>query len=56
MHNFKIVCDNGNITVISARTRSRAIELFLEAEGCSAEWFSKHCKCKKISKNNENVK
>jgi hypothetical protein len=48
MYNFKIVCDNGNITVIRARTRSTAIKMYCTAEGCSEDWFCKHCVVRKI--------
>lgn len=50
MFNFKITCDNGSITVISARNRMTAVELYMQSEGCSREWFCKHCKVKKITK------
>ena len=52
MQDFKITCDNGNITVISARNRSTAIELYIQSEGCSIEWFCKHCRVKKITVKN----
>ena len=48
MYNFKIICDNGDITVLRASTRSAAIKLYLEAMGCSEAWFEAHCKVKKI--------
>lgn len=51
MQDFKITCDNGNITVVSARQRSTAIELYIQSEGCSVEWFCKHCRVKKITVN-----
>jgi hypothetical protein len=47
MHNFKITCDNGSITIISANKRETAIMLFCKAEGCSIEWFCEHCKITK---------
>lgn len=43
MHNFKITCDNGTITIISAKKRETAIMLYCKAEGCSMDWFCKHC-------------
>ena len=43
MHNFKITCDNGTTTIIRAHKRETAIMLFCKAEGCSVEWFLKHC-------------
>lgn len=49
MHNFKITCDNGAITIIRARNRETAIMLFCKAEGCSTEWFCEHCKIVKRS-------
>lgn len=49
MYNFKIVCDNGTITVIRAMRRATAIMLFCKAEGCSEEWFHHHCKTRKMS-------
>lgn len=48
MHNFKIKCDNGTITIIRARCRETAIMLFCKAEGCSIEWCLEHCKIRKI--------
>lgn len=48
MVNFKITCDNGNSTIIRARTRSSAVDMFIEAEGCSVEWFCEHCKVRQI--------
>jgi hypothetical protein len=48
MYNFKITCDNGNVTLLCARTRSTAIKMYLEANGCSEEWFFEHCKVRKI--------
>ena len=44
MYNFKIVCDNGTITIIRAKNRSTAIKLYCEAEGCGESWFCAHCK------------
>ena len=49
MFNFKIKCDKGTITIVRARNRRTAIKLFIQAESCSAEWFSKHCKVRKIT-------
>lgn len=49
MHNFKITCDNGAITIIRARNRETAVMLFCKAEGCSTEWFCEHCKIIKRS-------
>ena len=43
MYNFKIQCDNGTTTIIRARNSETAMMLFCKAEGCSTEWFSKHC-------------
>ena len=48
MHNFKITCDNGAVTVIRAGKRETAIMLFCKAEGCSEEWFFKHCTVRKM--------
>lgn len=48
MVNFKITCDNGNVTVIRARTFRSAVDMFIEAEGCSVEWFCEHCKVRQI--------
>jgi hypothetical protein len=48
MHNFKITCDNGTITIISAKKRETAIMLFCKAEGCSIEWFCEHCTIRKM--------
>jgi hypothetical protein len=48
MHNFKITCDNGSITIIRARNRETAIMLFCKAEGCSTEWFFDHCNIIKL--------
>ena len=44
MYNFKIQCDNGTTTIISARRMDTAMMLFCKAEGCSIEWFYEHCK------------
>ena len=49
MHNFKITCDNGAITIIRARNRETAMMLYCKAEGCSTEWFCEHCKIIKRS-------
>jgi hypothetical protein len=49
MHNFKITCDNGTITIIRARSKWTAAMLYCKAEGCSTDWFGKHCKIRKMS-------
>ena len=43
MHNFRITCDNGAVNFVRARKRETAMMLFCTAEGCSEEWFCKHC-------------
>lgn len=48
MYNFKIKCDNGTISIIRAQKRETAIMLFCKAEGCSVEWFCKHCTIRKM--------
>lgn len=48
MYNFKIQCDNGTTTIIRARNSETAMMLFCKAEGCSTEWFSKHCTVRKM--------
>lgn len=48
MHNFRITCDNGAVSIIRARCRGTAMMLFCKAEGCSVEWFSKHCVIRKM--------
>ena len=48
MYNFKITCDNGSISIIRAQKRQTAIMLYCKAEGCSVEWFCKHCKIRKM--------
>ena len=50
MEDFKITCDNGNETIIRARTRSTAIKMYITAEMCSEKWFCEHCKIKQIQK------
>ena len=49
MYNFRISCDNGATCTIRARNRETAMMLFCKAEGCSTEWFSKHCTIRKMS-------
>jgi hypothetical protein len=51
MFDFLITCDNGNNTIIRARTRSTAIKMYITAEMCSEKWFCEHCKIRKIYKN-----
>lgn len=47
MYNFKITCDNGNISIVRAKNRSTAIKLYIQAESCSMEWFCRHCVVRK---------
>lgn len=49
MSDYKIVCDNGTITIVRANKRSTAIKVFCEAEGCSEAWFSVHCRTVNIT-------
>jgi hypothetical protein len=56
MFNYKIVCDNGDVTVLRARTGSAAIKMYLEAMGCSETWFREHCKVRKILLTNKKFK
>ena len=48
MHNFRITCDNGAVSIVRARCRGTAMMPFCKAEGCSVEWFSKHCVMRKV--------
>ena len=48
MYNFRITCDNGAVCTIRARNRETAIMLYCKAEGCSTEWFLKHCTVRKM--------
>ena len=48
MYNYKITCDNGTISIIRASKKSTAIMLFCKAEGCTEEWFYKHCTARKM--------
>lgn len=48
MYNFRITCDNGTKCIIRASKRSTAIMLYCKAEGCSEEWYYKHCTTKKL--------
>ena len=48
MFNFRITCDNGAICTIRAKCKKTAIMLFCKAEGCSEEWYYKHCTTKKM--------
>ena len=48
MYNFRIICDNGAKCTIRARSKGTAMMLFCKAEGCSVEWFSKHCTIRKM--------
>ena len=44
MIDYKIVCDNGTVTIIRANKRSTAIKLYCESEGCDKAWVKKHCR------------
>ena len=48
MFNFKIKCDKGTITIVRARNRYSAIKVYIQAEGCTMEWFPKHCTIRKM--------
>lgn len=48
MYNFRITCDNGAICIIRARKRETAIILYCKAEGCTEEWFFRHCTVRKM--------
>ena len=43
MFNFRIVDNKGYVTVIRARTREGAIQLFCQSEGCTRGYVRKHC-------------
>lgn len=40
---FKIVCDNGSISYIIAKSRTEAISIYAEEKGCSVGWIKDHC-------------
>ena len=42
MFNFRIVDSKGFVTVIRARTREVAVDLFCQSEGCSRNYVKKH--------------
>lgn len=43
MFNYIIVDAKGFVTVIRARTREVAVDLFCQSEGCSRNYVKKHC-------------
>lgn len=43
MFNYRIVDAKGFVTVIRARTREVAVDLFCQSEGCSRTYVKKHC-------------
>ena len=43
MFNYRIVDAKGFVTVIRARTREVAVDLFCQSEGCSRNYVKKHC-------------
>ena len=49
MHDFRVTCDNGAVCIIRATTSETAMMLFCKGEGCSTEWFYKHCTIVKLS-------
>lgn len=42
MYNYRIIHESGRISIIRARTKATAINLFLLAEGCSRTSFNEH--------------
>lgn len=47
MFNFQFVCDNGSVCAVRARSRSVAIRLYCEAEGCDRAFVKAHCVVRK---------
>ena len=47
MFNFRIICDNGAVCLIRARSRRVAVRLFCLSEGCTPEWVRLHCTVRK---------
>lgn len=43
MYCFRIVDDNGTITNIVAKCRTKAIEIYCQKKGCSKEYVKEHC-------------
>lgn len=43
MFDYRIVDAKGYVTIMRARTRDVAINLFCQAEGCSRNYVKKHC-------------
>ena len=43
MFTYKIVCDNGSISYIIAKSRTEAISIYAEEKGITAGWIKDHC-------------
>lgn len=43
MFNYRIIYKSGQVVIVRARTRSVAIKLFCQSEGCSREYVKKNC-------------
>ena len=41
---FKLVFDNGKIFHISAKSRTKAIEMYCDEYGVCKEWVREHCR------------
>lgn len=45
---YKLIFDNGKIFHISAKTRTKAIEVYCAEYGVSKEWVKQHCRIVKL--------
>ena len=43
-HMFKLIFDNGKIFHISAKSRTKAIEIYCIETGVCQEWVRQHCR------------
>ena len=41
---YKLIFDNGKIFLYSAKTRTKAVEMYCEEHGVCEEWVKKHCR------------
>ena len=51
MYNYRIVNESGRVVVIRARTRTVAVRLFCESEGCSSTYVKDHCIIRRLKEN-----